>query len=292
MITDEQINEFIENGVVVIENVLNHEEINYYRKCFHDEISKLSYDYEDIIINNNTEGIKFNEIKSKLNKSFYYKWKMELQSDKRIYDIFHKLLYNCANFYGFKVNENFKIYPFIDRIGFRLPDSIHKDGGLNLHVDKIGKKFRPIQAFISLTDQLGSNHGGLQLVKKFHISSNLTHEQIKSLNLKDNHELISKLNNINLKAGSLVLWDFRLPHKTNKNFISDDTREVIYLSYLPDTKLNYQYAKDQWNNYCNNTIPPDFINYKFTDNKTLNLITDYDKNLSYRSKKIFNPNLK
>ena len=87
------------------------------------------------------------------------------------------------------------------------------------------------------------------------------------------------------------MWDYRLPHKTNENFIADNTREVIYLSYLPDTKFNFQYAKEQWNNYCNNIIPPEFIHNKFIKKNLSNLIENFDKDLSYQSKSMYNPNL-
>lgn len=200
---------------------------------------------------------------------------MELQASQKIYDVFKKLLLALKSTYSV---ENYNdVLPFIDRAGWKTPDHIHKEGGLNLHVDKPGIKFRPVQCFLSLTDQLQYDHGGLQIIKGFH-NKYPKFKDVANIQLRGNGELTKELENVNVKAGSLVLWDYRLPHKTNDKFISMDTREVIYLSYIPKIPYNFNYCKQQYKNYLNGLVPPDFEDEKRKQMNTIPI--DYDKNLN------------
>ena len=36
----------------------------------------------------------------------------------------------------------------------------------------------------------------------------------------------------------MVLWDYRLPHATSERLEGDDSREVVYLGFLPSTDIN------------------------------------------------------
>jgi len=273
MITDEQINIYKQDGFIIIPDVLNEEEIKYYRNCFHNELNAIGYNYDDIIFHGKYSQVNFTNKRNDLSNSFYYNWKMELQADERIYQIWKKIILGTKDMYN--IEDCTDVLPFIDRVGLRFPDHIYAEGGLNLHLDKLGMKFRPIQGFLSLTDQLTNKHGGLQLVKGFH-NSNKFHSDIIGMNLKSNQYLASKLENIHVRAGSLVLWDYRLPHKTNDKFTSYDTREVIYLSYLPNTLQNKSYSKEQWSNFLNSIPPPDFPHDK--SNCVFNY--EYQKELS------------
>eukprot|EP00048_Salpingoeca_helianthica_P017923 m.239722 g.239722 ORF g.239722 m.239722 type:complete len:381 (-) comp22786_c0_seq1:27-1169(-) len=57
-------------------------------------------------------------------------------------------------------------------------------------------------------------------------------------------------------AGAVVLWDNRLPHQTSTLLAGHDTREVIYISYLPAVPLNISYARAQWHHYSRGLRPP------------------------------------
>ena len=76
-----------------------------------------------------------------------------------------------------------------------------------------------------------------------------------------NHTKLQKLCqpvSIYIPAGSLVLWDNRLPHSTCNDLISDDTREVVYTGFLPNIPLNIKYATKQWDLY-NKKLPPSYL---------------------------------
>ena len=59
-------------------------------------------------------------------------------------------------------------------------------------------------------------------------------------------------------AGSILLWDNRLPHATAPHHFGPDTREVLFMTYLPNVPRNKQYAQHQLANYLNRQLPPDF----------------------------------
>jgi hypothetical protein len=59
-----------------------------------------------------------------------------------------------------------KGYSYIDRLAYRLPDSISEQGGLGLHVDcnplepaNDPRKWRPMQASLALTDSMTPSSG-------------------------------------------------------------------------------------------------------------------------------------
>lgn len=67
------------------------------------------------------------------------------------------------------------VFAYIDRVCYRLPNIIRNEKGLGLHLDRHPtmpfahiKKWRPIQAFVTLTDHWGGATGGLQVVPGFH----------------------------------------------------------------------------------------------------------------------------
>jgi len=170
---------------------------------------------------------------------------------------------------------------YIDRVCWRLPDNIKSEGGLSCHLDrnpydpylmKSGslKKWRPIQAFVSLTDQYGTNSGGLKVVKGFHhkideyFNKNMKDDTNKGgefyrLNSKSHALLAKNLCPIDAPKGSLVCWDNRLPHATCQLLDGYDTREVIYVGWLPNIELNKKYCAQQLENIRLNRPPPAYI---------------------------------
>lgn len=181
-----------------------------------------------------------------------------------------------------------KILPYIDRICYRLPDNIQTEGGLKLHIDinpydinpfnlhkhKLSnvklKKIKPLQSFIALTDCWNSESGGLNVIKGFHkkfdtyftdqfLDSDTNIGEFYRFNDKSHAKLLNQLEPVLCSAGSMVLWDSRLPHSTAEKLLGFDTREVIYQTYLPSNEINDKYYAQQYENYCLNIRPPSYI---------------------------------
>jgi len=118
-------------------------------------------------------------IKSKLSQIYYCKWKLSLHLNSDVYEIFKKANELLEQTF-YPLGKSTDVLPYIDRICYRLPDIIRKEGGLALHLDRRPqteindvkcfeniKKYRPIQGFMALTDHFGNSSGGLQVVKGF-----------------------------------------------------------------------------------------------------------------------------
>jgi len=276
---EEQIIFFKTNGYIVIENYLSIEETIEARNNLHKILKKYNIDHEKIL---NFENPPPNDvrIKSEVSNIFYSKFKMDIHICEKAYNIWKNAM-TCIDELPF--GKYTDILPYIDRICWRLPDIIRSEGGLGLHIDrrpglngfKNIKKYRPIQGFVALTDQYGSNSGGLKLVKGFYKKFDEYFEKdVNKNNWGDSGEfyrlgsksyinLQNKLENIDVPAGALVLWDNRLPHSTCEKLEGYDTREVIYISYIPNVPLNIKYVKEQAEHLKKNIQPPSY--YKSND---------------------------
>ena len=275
--------EFYKTGIAVIPNVFSDEEVENIRNRFHCQLALNGIDHYKIL---SGEEIMLDapRIKGRCADMYYSKWKIDAQLDQRVYDIWKYLM---GQTYGIKRDgfdhpfENFDdVIPFLDRVCYRLPDSIRAEGGLEMHLDrnihdpyllKSGglKKWRPIQGFIALTDQYGSENGGLKVVKGFHkyideyfSKSNEKCEEggeFYRFMSKSHTALEKKLEPISVPKGSLVFFDNKLPHATCSRLSGNDTREVIYCSYLPTTLINMNYCKEQLQNIRLNIAPPNYV---------------------------------
>lgn len=283
VLTEQQLNEFINEGVLVIENIYSDEEIEEIRGSFHNQLEGIGINHQKIL--NKEEDIKNGpRIKGEASNIFYNKWKLKINLNEKIYHYAKDLLVNT---FGIK-RDNFDhpynkfndITAYIDRVCYRTPDIIRSESGLSMHIDRNPtdpylskgnlKKWRPIQALLTLTDHYGSECGGLQVVKRFHT---ITDEYFKGkvfegdgefcrLNSKSHTSLEKTLQTIQAPKGSLIFWDNRLPHATCNKLAGNDTREVVYIGYLPNTDLNRNYINNQAENIKLNIYPPAYIKDK------------------------------
>ena len=69
--------------------------------------------------------------------------------------------------------------------------------------------------------------------------------------------MLARIDHVPCSAGSLVLWDWRIPHANARENTGDRAREVVYLGFLPPTSLNHRYAQDQLASYQAQRPPVD-----------------------------------
>jgi hypothetical protein len=202
-----------------------------------------------------------------------------------------------------------KGYAYIDRIGYRIPTKISIEIGekinagvkkkkqralqrsLTPHLDccpetlyKNTSKWRPIQSFISLTDNLEANTGGFEAARGFHrefqkwsqqrpptITAQRNEDgttselsipppcigQYTHIRPKEDKDILTRVGHIPVKKGSAVFWDNRVPHANAYKHIGDQPRMVIYASFLPDIELNRAYVQHQLDNWKNQEPPND-----------------------------------
>lgn len=291
ILLQEHIDEFIEHGVVIIEDIFNDEEVEDIRKKFHDQLMNMGIDH-DAIIQKRIEPFNSVRMKAPTSHIYYNKWKIDIQTNQKIYECVKEIMKhtflpsnvpNYEHIYG----ESDDIYAYIDRVCYRMPDCVKMEGGLKLHIDRNPydpfllkttglKKWRPIQGILTLTDHYGSESGGLCVVKGFHKKSeayfknSIPDENISKggeffrLDSRCHTKLEQECQPVNAKKGSLILWDNRLPHDTCKKLAGIDTREVVYVAFLPNVPLNIEYVKNQLVAIDKNVFPP-----AYNDNKEI-----------------------
>lgn len=145
-------------------------------------------------------------------------------------------------------------------------------------------KWRPIQCFVSLTDNLLPNTGGFEAAPGFHREFYSWVQNGRRLSSSDDsiavehdmsppkqqpcigeythvHDraLMKRVRHIPVKAGSVVFWDNRLPHgnsyrndnsydqtiSSTSPLESSGARAVVYCSFLPDIPINRHFVERQ-----------------------------------------------
>jgi ectoine hydroxylase-related dioxygenase (phytanoyl-CoA dioxygenase family) len=309
MLSEELLAEFDSRGVVVIPNVLNSNEISECRSSFHNYLLTRNVDIENL----NETGGNLRDLSSTGGSGgvldvFYEDWKLKVNEHHNVVNAMQQLwghtysgdreLY--AHPYGrFDSNRG---YMYIDRVCFRVPDtisSIHSiskkktlQRSLTPHLDccphklysassdKKVPKWRPIQAFIALTDTPEKNQGGFEACPGLHREFNewvarrppstVTDANGKSIESeppcvgeftpirpKEDAEIISRFEHIPCRAGDMVCWDYRIPHGNSRHNNSDTVREAIYIGLLPAIEMNKEYALNQLQDFLNGDVPRD-----------------------------------
>jgi len=304
---EEKIQEYLNDGVTVVENLFDEKEVEQIRNDFHHQLLGMGINHEEII-KKTAEPPNDVRVKGKPSRIFYNKWKIDACTNQKVYNVVKRIFehtYFSGKTPGFEhiYGKSDDIILYMDRVCYRYPDSIKAEGGLGLHLDRNpydpyllksnGEKklFRPIQAFITLTDHYGSDTGGLRVVKGFHkkidsyfkdpTESVSTKGEFFRLNSKSHTKLEKECQPINAKKGSLVLWDNRLPHDTCKKLSGYDTREVIYVGFLPNIALNQKYVITQLEHIKKNIPPPAYYEKDEVSDRNWNDtdLTEFQKKL-------------
>ena len=141
--------------------------------------------------------------------------------------------------------------------------------------DKQFPKWRPIQAFIALTDTISKSQGGFECAKGFHkdfaawsqsrpasTAKGITSPPpcvgdftpIRSVEDKD---VMERFEHVACRAGDLVLWDYRIPHANALKNESESPREVVYIGVLPRVSINESYCREQLRMFEEGRVPTD-----------------------------------
>jgi hypothetical protein len=318
-LNDDQIQTFLQDGVLVVENVLTKAELE-------TALAGLSKTLErnGVVVkptNDNLMDENSGRALAQLSSTngsggvldiFYEDWKMNVASNPRLFSLTTQL-WEAFFCHGGETKEELdesdafrwhpygpfdcqKGYMYIDRIGYRLPTKIADEVGsfvnshkkkrmqslqrsLTPHLDccpdklfESAAKWRPIQCFVSLTDNLEPNTGGFEAAKGFHRTFDewtrtrphttiVPKAQGKKLGEvsfpppcvgeythmrpKEDREVMDRVRHIPVQAGSAVFWDNRIAHSNAYRHIGEVPRSVVYSSFLPDIPLNREYVRQQ-----------------------------------------------
>jgi hypothetical protein len=308
ILTEKQIIDFNEQGVLVIPNVLSEDEINTCRFDFHKYLLQKGVDVNNLEeTGGNLANLSSTGGSGGVLDVFYQDWKLKINEHPKVVSIMMNLwkeTYSSNNdifnhsFGEFNHNNG---YIYIDRVCYRVPDrisSIHGKGkrklqrSLTPHLDccphklftsgdeSKASKWRPIQAFIALTDTNEANMGGFEACTGLHKEfndwvsrrpggyTNLRNDNINNevipppcigeftpIRPAEDKEILTRFRHISCNAGDMVCWDQRIPHANSRGNISNIAREAIYIGLLPATEMNKNYAQQQYEKFLESIVP-------------------------------------
>jgi hypothetical protein len=335
-----QIDEYVTNGVLVVDNILTPVEVERAIEGFHQSLKdrgvhSLDHATEDVDSATAFAALSSTNGSGGVLDIFYDDWKLEIATHPKLFAATQQLWKEGYNMGGppkesIASENRFKWHPYggdidfskgyvyIDRVGYRIPtdraqelgERIHKSSknttttttasksskkkkllslqrSLTPHLDCCPEslyegtaKWRPIQCFVSLTDNLEANTGGFEAVRDgFHRSfdewarhrpptavfvkrktehnNNSTSTRVEEFHTaaclgeythirpKEDADVMRRVAHIPVRAGSAVFWDNRVPHANAYRNDSNVARAVVYCSFLPDIELNRRYVQNQ-----------------------------------------------
>lgn len=303
-LTDEQIEQFKTNGVIVIPNVLTPEEIAEARRGLHEELAKYGVDHNDL------EGT--GQHLTKLSSTggaggildlFYPSWRLKVAENDKVFAAMSDLwsatyAQNHPDFSHPHGDFNGKQgFMYINRVCYRVPDTVAKmhatkksrpiQRSLTPHLDccptklfestKEIPRWRPIQCITVLTSNNEPNTGGFEAVPGFHKEFEAYFSQhhgsaleqangdrpqvclgdFSPLRMQEDRKVIGRYQPIHCEAGSVILFDWRIPHANSYKHTGTVPREVVYTGLLPNVPENQRYAQEQLRRYALRLLPAD-----------------------------------
>eukprot|EP01041_Mallomonas_annulata_P010735 gene10735-22426_t len=308
----QQEDEFKNRGVLVIPGVLSEEEIISAREGLHSCLLEHGVEWNNLLSTaQNLVNLSSTGGAGGILDIFYEDWKLKLNEHPKVVSIISQLwaetYSKCEGIYTHpfgSFNSNIA-YMYIDRICFRVPENISdhfKHGKKTLqrtlapHLDccpqrlyesdKEHPKWRPIQAFIALTDTLEKDQGGFEACPGLHTrfdewvanrpgsaTTTTTTDGTKTtiensapppcvgdftpIRPKEDADILALFEHIPCRAGDMVCWDFRIPHANARKNTTHTAREVVYIGLLPDITMNRMYAEYQLQLYRAGQVPMD-----------------------------------
>uniref|UniRef100_A0A7S2YCN4 Phytanoyl-CoA dioxygenase n=1 Tax=Entomoneis paludosa TaxID=265537 RepID=A0A7S2YCN4_9STRA len=314
-LTAEQIDTFCRDGVLVVNGLLSHTQLQSARAGLSSTLARYGIDDENLP----ETGKEISKLSSTNGSGgvldiFFEQWKFEIATNETLLRWTQQLweaaysehnskeeAWKCHPFGPF---DSTKGYAYVDRIGYRLPSTlaeelgeIPKKGkkrklplqrGLTPHFDccpdtyndlQNKTKWRPIQCFVALTDDLEKDHGGFEAAKGFHREF---HEWTKSrphsvvqkkgttvtfpapclgeyshIRPKEDEHVMERVQHVAVRAGSAVFWDNRIPHANAYRHEGTRPRAVVYCSFLPDVPINKIYVEEQLEKWKEGKTPTD-----------------------------------
>ncbi len=232
---------------------------------------------------------------------FYADWKLKINEHPNVVSTINNLFRDsyakCSGHFShpYAPFNPDKSYMYIDRVCFRVPESISQcfrkckkmlQRSLTPHLDccphrlyhseKKHPKWRPIQAFVALSDTLQMNEGGFEAHPAFHlqfdewVANRKPSASMREPNIDppcvgeftpirpiEDREVLLGMTHIPCRAGDMVCWDYRIPHANSRRNDSPHARKVIYIGILPGVEMNRQYAIKQLERYIEGKVPLD-----------------------------------
>lgn len=311
ILNEEQIQQFIETGILVIPSIISEEELLQTREGFHEYLRSRGCDPANLEETaGNLASLSSTGGSGGVLDVFYEGWKLALNEHPRVIsalgDIWQATYSpQIENFsHPFETFNPRKAHMYIDRVCFRVPSILSTKFGkskkltlqrsLTPHLDccphkmYTGNKWRPVQAFIALTDTTEPNQGGFEACAGHHrnfaqwaatregtVKANYTSSssnggetvvvvdpppcvgEFTPIRMKEDRAVIDGFAHVPIRAGDMVCWDYRIPHANARFNNASWAREAVYIGLLPDIELNRNYSAVQRDRIQSGQVPDD-----------------------------------
>jgi len=340
-LSEEQVREFVREGVLVVDDVLSQQELEAARVGLDDTLRRHGIEPSNLA----ETGRALRKLSSTNGSGgvldvFFEPWKLQVATNPALFAVTTQLweaAFLCRDDAAQErdavpEDERFRWHPYgafdcqtgycyIDRIGYRIPTKLAEQLGAEVETEQpqSGKKiktrrprqalqrsltphldccpdnmyenktkWRPIQCFVSLTDNLLPKTGGFEAVRGgFHrnfdtwakyrpptvfaskkgngidattITTSISAPcvgEYTHIRPKEDRNVMQRIQHVPVKAGAAVFWDNRVPHANAYRHDGVVPRSVVYCSFLPDIALNRMYVRRQLANWMEGRQPAD-----------------------------------
>lgn len=299
-----QLDTFLQDGVLVVDDILSKEELERARNGLEDTLRSQGVDPDHLEgTGRNLASLSSTNGSGGVLDIFYTQWQLKVASNpklwsvtKQLWDVGYDATRTDHRWHPHGAFDTQSGYMYLDRVGYRLPTALAQKLGtskkrpiqrsLTPHLDCCPESFhedphkwRPIQCFVSLTDNLQPNTGGFEAAKGFHrefddwakarpatqVTKGGVTETIPApcignythIRPNEDKDIMDRVNHIPVKAGSVVFWDNRIPHANSYRHDGDSPRAVVYCSFLPNVPKNRLYAERQLDKWKRGQYPSD-----------------------------------
>lgn len=305
-------------GVLVVPNVLSQDEVTEALTGFHETLAAYGVDVHNLEqTGSHLQQLSSTGGSGGVLDIFYADWKTKISTHPKLFHITSQLWKAAYCHQGetheqlSAAQEQFKWHPYskfdpaqgyayIDRVGYRIPTQLATRLGTTSKKNKIipiqrsltphldccpenpfphNTKWRPIQCFVSLTDNTAANTGGFEAVPGFHREfadwasqrppTLVTRKGGETVSLpapcvgeythirpREDAAILKRVQHIPVTSGSAVFWDNRIPHANAYRHEGTEPRVVVYTSFLPNIPINRQYALQQLQQMRQGQRPP------------------------------------
>lgn len=244
-LTDEQVQTFLTDGVLVVDNVLDSHALAAARLGLNDTLRLHGIHIpEDPLTAQQLVNLSSTNGSGGVLDIFYERWKFNVALHPNLFAMTSQLWKAAYDSHcigpphPYGSFDTTKGFMYLDRIGYRVPTDLAITLGskkrpiqrsLTPHLDCCPEtlydntnKWRPIQCFVSLSDTILPNEGGFEAVKGFHQEFhtwNRTNDErsvvspcigeYTHIRPHEDKAILDRVEHIPVSAGSAVFWDQR-----------------------------------------------------------------------------------
>tara|TARA_B100000575_G_scaffold54069_1_gene40617 strand:+ start:52055 stop:53005 length:951 start_codon:yes stop_codon:yes gene_type:complete len=247
ILTIDQWKFWIENGYVIIKNVISREQA--------DKTAKFIWEFDDKLENDPSTWYKKERAKMEM-RELAGTGMVEVYNNQILWDNrqTEKVYNSFVDIWGTE-----KLWTTIDRVNLNFPmiPGFEYDGFIHWDYDPETKP-QNVQGVLALSDQTNKNMGGFQCIPWLYRNYDtwkLSQPNDRDRFIPDINKLKDKIVKVSLKAGDLLVFNSTLPHGIRPNKSKDKVRIAQYISMMPAQEDDLDLVKWRINSWSKRIAP-------------------------------------